>query len=78
MINNEKKCVFLPKAVIPDGVICSSSYEEVLEDADIILHVTPSKFVRSTIKDYKEFVKPNQMVLMCSKGFESETQYTLD
>lgn len=78
MINNEKKCVFLPNAVIPDGVICSSSYEEVLDGADIILHVTPSKFVRSTIKGYKDFVKPNQIVLMCSKGFESETQYTLD
>ena len=78
MINNEKKCVFLPNAVIPDGVICSSSYEEVLDGADIILHVTPSKFVRSTIKGYKDFVKPNQIVLMCSKGFESETDYTLD
>jgi glycerol-3-phosphate dehydrogenase (NAD(P)+) len=78
MINNEKKCVFLPKAVIPDGVICSSSYEEVLDGADIILHVTPSKFVRSTIKGYKDFVKPNQIVLMCSKGFEADTLYTLD
>ena len=78
MINNEKKCVFLPNAVIPDGVICSSSYEEVLDGADIILHVTPSKFVRNTIKGYKDFVKPNQIVLMCSKGFESETDYTLD
>ena len=78
LINNKRKCVFLPKARIPDGVICSSSFEEVLEEADIILHVTPSKFVRSTIKKYKGFVKPNQIVLMCSKGFEAETEYTLD
>lgn len=77
-INNEKKCIFLPDAKIPEGVVCSSSFEEVLEDAEIILHVTPSKFVRSTIKGYKNFVKPNQMVIMCSKGFEAETGYTLD
>lgn len=78
LINNKRKCVFLPNAKVPDGVICSSNFEEVLEDAEIILHVTPSKFVRSTIKQYKSFVKPNQMVIMCSKGFESETGYTLD
>ena len=77
-INKDKKCIFLPNATIPDGLECTSSFEEALEGAEIILHVTPSKFVRSTIKGYKEFVKPNQMVLMCSKGFEAETCYTLD
>lgn len=78
LINNKRKCVFLPKAIIPDGVICSSDYEEVIDGADIILHVTPSKFVRSTIQGYKQFVKPNQILLMCSKGFEADTLYTLD
>jgi len=78
LINNKKKCVFLPEARIPDGVVCSSSFEEVLSDAEVILHVTPSKFVRSTIKQYKDFVKPNQILIMCSKGFESETGKTLD
>lgn len=77
-INNDRKCIFLPNAVIPDGVICSSDFEEVLDGADIILHVTPSKFVRSTIKKYKDYVKPNQILLMCSKGFEEETCSTLD
>lgn len=77
-INKEKKCVFLPKAIIPDNVMCSTSFKEVLEDAEIILHVTPSKFVRSTIKNYKEFIKENQMLIMCSKGFEAETELTLD
>lgn len=78
MINNEKKCVFLPKAVIPDGIVCSSDFNEVLDGAEIILHVTPSKFVRSTLKQYKDLVKDNQMIIMCSKGFEAETELTLD
>ncbi len=77
-INNEKRCVFLPKAVIPDGVYCSTDYREVIEGADIILHVTPSKFTRDTIRGYKEFVKENQYLVMCSKGFEMSTCYTLD
>ena len=78
MINNEKKCIFLPKAVIPNGIICSSDFKEVLEDAEIILHVTPSKFVRSTLVKYKELVTEDQMIVMCSKGFEAETELTLD
>lgn len=77
-INNNKKCVFLPNAVIPEGVSCSTDFKEVLEGAELILHVTPSKFVRSTIKQYKDFVKENQMIIMCSKGFETETDLTLD
>lgn len=77
-INNDKKCVFLPNAVIPDNVYCTNSYEEAIEGAELILHVTPSKFVRSTIKGYKEFVKENQIIIMCSKGFEAESDMTLD
>lgn len=77
-INNEKKCVFLPKVTIPENITCTNSYEEALKEAEIILHVTPSKFVRNTIKGYKDFVKENQMVIMCSKGFEAETLSTLD
>ncbi|MBR3614069.1 MAG: NAD(P)-dependent glycerol-3-phosphate dehydrogenase [Clostridia bacterium] len=77
-INEDRKCVFLPKAVVPEGVVCSTNFEEVLDGAEIILHVTPSKFVRSTIKQYKDFVKENQMLVMCSKGFEAESNLTLD
>jgi len=78
LINNEKKCVFLPNAEIPDGVECSQDFKEVLEGAELVLHVTPSKFVRSTIKQYREFVKEDQMIIICSKGFEAETNLTLD
>ena len=77
-INNEKKCVFLPMATVPDGVYCSTDFAEVLDGADIILHVTPSKFTRDTVKQYKEFVKPSQKIVICSKGFEKGTNYTLD
>ena len=78
LINNEKRCVFLPQARIPSNVYCSSSYEEVLDGAEVVLHVTPSKFVRENIAKYKEFLKPEQIVIMCSKGFEAETCKTLD
>ncbi len=78
MINEERKCMFLPKATIPEGIVCSSDFKEVLDGAEIILHVTPSKFVRSTLKQYKDLVNKNQLFIMCSKGFEAETNLTLD
>lgn len=77
LINNEKKCKFLPKVVIPDGVYCSNDMKEVLEGTELILHVTPSKFTRNVIQQYKPFIK-DQGVIICSKGFEADTLKTLD
>ncbi len=77
MINKEKKCKFLPNAVIPNRVYATNSYEEAINGTDIILHVTPSKFTRSTVKEYKKYIT-NQPIVICSKGFEKESLKTLD
>ena len=47
LINNEKKCKFLPKAVIPDGVYCSNDMKEVL----------------NVIQQYKPFIKDQGVVI---------------
>ncbi len=77
MINNEKRCMFLPNIEIPNGIKCTLSYEEAIKDTDIILHVTPSKFTRSIVNEYKQYVT-NQPIIICSKGFENDTLSTLD
>jgi glycerol-3-phosphate dehydrogenase (NAD(P)+) len=77
LINNEKKCKFLPNVVLPDGIYCTTSYEEAINGSELILHVTPSKFTRSTVKEYKKYVT-NQPIVICTKGFEKETLSTLD
>ena len=78
LINNEKKCKFLPNITLPENIYATSDFKEVIDDAEIILHVTPSKFVRNTIQQYKQYVKENQPIIMCSKGFEPVTELTLD
>lgn len=78
MIQNERRCKFLPQLVIPENVEASQDAKYVVEDAEIILHVTPSKFVRSTLQVYKDYVKPEQPIIMCSKGFEPVTEKTFD
>ena len=77
LINNEKKCKFLPGIELPNKIYCSTSYEEVISDSELILHVTPSKFTRSTFKQYKQYVNRTPIVI-CSKGFEKESLETLD
>ena len=79
LINNEKKCKFLPEAVIPEGIECKTSYEEVILGADLILQVTPSKFTRNIVREYKQYVDAkNQPIIICSKGIEKDTTLTLD
>lgn len=77
LINNERKCKFLPEVELPENIIATQSFEECIIGSDYIFHVTPSKVVRETVKKYKEFVT-NQPIIMCSKGFEIDTLYTLD
>lgn len=77
LINNDRKCKFLPGVEIPDNITCSTDFEETILDTEFILHVTPSKFTREIFKQYKDYVgeKP---VIICSKGFEKDTLKTLD
>ena len=77
IINNEKKCKFLPGLELPENIYCSTDFEEVIKDSEFIIHVTPSKFTRNTFKQYKQYVK-NKPIIICGKGFEKDTLETLD
>lgn len=74
LINNDKKCKFLPNATIPDGIVAYNDYESVIKGADYILVVTPSSAIRKVITDIKDIVMPNQTFVLCSKGMEASTQ----
>ncbi len=77
LINNGHKCKFLPNITLPKNITCSTDYKEVIDKSSFILHVTPSKFTRSTFKQYKEYVQ-NKPIIICSKGFEKDSLKTLD
>ena len=77
LINNERKCMFLPNVTIPENIICTTEFKEAIENTEIILIVTPSKAVRETVSKFKQYVT-NQQIIICSKGFEKETLYTLN
>ena len=77
LINNEHKCMFIPDMILNETIYCSNDIDEVTKDAEVIFHVSPSKFTRNIFKDYKHNAvgKP---VIICSKGFEDATLTTLD
>ena len=77
LINNERKCKFLPGLNLSENIQCSTNFEEVIKDSKFILHVTPSKFTRNIFKQYKQYVG-NKPIIICSKGFEKEILETLD
>ena len=77
LINNERKCMFIPDMVLDEKIYCSNDVVEVVKDADYIFHVTPSKVTRDVFKQYKDYVKDKPIVI-CSKGLENATLKTLD
>ncbi len=79
LINNERRCKFLPEVKLPENIECSTSYQEVLKDAELVLQVTPSKFTRNIVKEYKQYIDvTKQPIVICSKGIEKDTSFTLD
>lgn len=77
LINNERKCKFLPQATISKNIFCTTDFKEAIEGTEMILIVTPSKFVRETVQKFKQYVT-NQQIIICSKGFEESTLSTLN
>ena len=76
LINNGK-CKFLPNVDIPNNISCTNDLKEAIEGTELILLVTPSQAVRTTVVKMKEYVT-NQPIIICSKGFEKGTLYTLN
>ena len=78
IINSKRKCKFLKNdAILPENITCFNDYKSVIENSDIILHVTPSKVFRKTLNEYKKYIT-NQPIILCSKGMEPDTLLTLN
>lgn len=71
LINNEHKCMFLKDVVLNENIKASTNYNEVIENSEYIILVTPSRVIRETCKNIKEFIT-NQKIVLLSKGLEEE------
>lgn len=71
-INSERRNgVFLPDFELPENIWATSSLEEAVSGADIVLSVTPAQYLRNTWETAGKFLKPEACVVSASKGVET-------
>jgi len=64
---------YLPDVKIPSDIVFTSDLNESVNNAQIILIVTPTQIVRSVLKQIKDDYKTNKIVINASKGIEVGT-----
>ena len=64
---------YLAGVVLPENLKISHVPAVVAENSDILLIVTPSIYVRDTLKQFSPYISEKTTVVICSKGIERET-----
>ena len=72
VINNEHRCMFIDNSKLDERIVCYTNYEDVIEDSEYLILVTPSSVIRNTCQNIKKYVT-NQKIIIASKGMEIET-----
>ena len=71
--NNRINETFLPGMKLVDSLNPVKTYEEALEDKDIIMMVVPSHFYRGVLTELKPYLKPGMKFISATKGIENDT-----
>lgn len=64
---------YLPGLAMPDTLSATSSLEEALHDAEIVLSVVPSQTTRVVWAEARDFLGDGVPILCASKGIENDT-----
>ncbi len=64
---------YLPGFTLPMDIHVTSDLPAAIFEADILLSVTPSQFLRETIAHIAPLLTPDQMVISASKGIEEKS-----
>ncbi|HEY0264588.1 MAG TPA: NAD(P)H-dependent glycerol-3-phosphate dehydrogenase [Granulicella sp.] len=64
---------YLPGFILPAGVDVTADLVGAIFEADIIVCVTPSEYVRHTIAEIAPVLTPDQLLVSASKGLEEDT-----
>ncbi|KJR42060.1 glycerol-3-phosphate dehydrogenase [NAD(P)+] [Candidatus Magnetoovum chiemensis] len=69
--------LFLPNIELSANITATASLEVSITDADYIVLVVPSQFVRNVLKQTARFIKKNAVVITAVKGIERGTLKTV-
>ena len=72
-----RKHPHLPGAEIPESVRFTNALDTLAHQADFILAVVPSVYMRKTVRDLVPFLEPDTILVSAAKGIESDTLMTL-
>ena len=56
IINNEHRCMFIDNSKLDERIVCYTNYEDVIEDSEYLILVTPSSVIRNTCQNIKKYV----------------------
>jgi glycerol-3-phosphate dehydrogenase (NAD(P)+) len=65
--------LYLPGFKLPKELSCTNDPQEAVNNADLVLFVTPSAYLRKTVQTVAPFIKENQLILCATKGIEHGT-----
>ena len=70
--NARENVLFLPGFPLPADIAITAS-EDAVSDAEIVVSVIPSEFLRPTFARLRPFMRPGQIVVSATKGVEDRT-----
>jgi glycerol-3-phosphate dehydrogenase (NAD(P)+) len=65
--------LFLPEHAVPDCVSVTGSFDEALQNAEIVASVMPSQHCRGLFQKMRPFLKPGMLFVSATKGLEEGT-----
>ena len=72
-VRRDRRNPFLPQFEIPDAIAVSDDLAASLANADLVLLVVPSQFLRAMAREVQKILPPDVPVVLCSKGIELKT-----
>lgn len=64
---------YLPGLDLEPGIVATTDIAEAVKDADAVLMVAPSQFLRIVAKSMQPHLTPGTPVILCAKGIEHDT-----
>ena len=72
----KENVTYLPGVQIAGSIRATSDLERALKE-DILLNVVPAQHMRSILEQMKPFLRPDQPLVLCSKGIEIQSRKLL-
>ncbi len=73
MVATRENPIYLPSARIPDSVCITSSLDDALSGAQIVLMALPSHVCRSMLSKMRPFLRQSMIFVSAAKGIENDT-----